>query len=73
MGRDGVSSFFDFIFVSNHLLNMRSITWMVSILAPTIACIWDVTGKVYSNMFYPTQTQIHAEIALREGRKVNKL
>jgi hypothetical protein len=23
--------------------------------------VLDVTGKVYSNMFYPTQTQIHVE------------
>jgi hypothetical protein len=38
-------------------------TWMVSILVPTIAVIFDVTGKVYSNMLYPTQTQIHMEIA----------
>ncbi|KAL7465170.1 hypothetical protein ACHAXS_005504 [Conticribra weissflogii] len=66
IGRRGVSSFFDFIFVTRHLLNMRSITWMVSILTPIIACIWDVTGKVFSNMYYPTQTQIHAEIASRE-------
>jgi len=66
IGRRGVTSFFDFIYVTRHLLNMRSITWMVSILTPVIACIWDVTGKVYSNMYYPTQTQIHSEIASRE-------
>jgi hypothetical protein len=23
--------------------------------------VLDVTGKVYSNMFFPTQTQIHVE------------
>lgn len=59
-------SFFNFVGVSFHVLNTRSITWMVSILIPTIAVITDVTGKVYSNMFYPTQTQIHMEIAANE-------
>jgi hypothetical protein len=36
---------------------------MVSILVPAIAIAFDVAGKVYGNMFYPTQTQIHMEIA----------
>lgn len=65
IGRKGpqVGSFFNFAFASEHVLNMRSMTWMVSILVPTIAVIFDVTGKVYSNMLYPTQTQIHMEIA----------
>ncbi|KAL3797547.1 hypothetical protein HJC23_009911 [Cyclotella cryptica] len=69
IGRRGVSSFFGFIYVTNHLLNMRSITWMLSILAPTIACILDVSGKVIGNMYYPTQTQIHAEIACQERKQ----
>jgi len=71
IGRSGPSSFFPFVFVTEHLLNMRSITWVLSILAPTIAIIFDVTGKVYSNIFYPTQSQIHAEIEAQE-RKKNK-
>jgi hypothetical protein len=66
IGRQGLSTFFGFIYVSRHLLNMRGITWMVSLLAPTIACILDVSGKVIGNMYYPTQTQIHAEIAAKE-------
>jgi hypothetical protein len=62
-GGPQVGSFFNFVSTSVHVLNMRSMTWMVSILIPTIAVIFDVSGKVYSNMFYPTQTQIHMEIA----------
>jgi len=71
IGRDGaqVGTFFPMVYVTEHLLNMRSMTWMVSILVPTIAMILDVTGKVYSNMFYPTQTQIHSEIAANEPNK----
>lgn len=66
IGRKGVSEFFDFIYVTNHLLNMRSITWLLSILAPVMACMLDVSGKVIGNMYYPTQTQIHSEIASKE-------
>ncbi|KAL7542063.1 hypothetical protein ACHAXR_012198 [Thalassiosira sp. AJA248-18] len=68
IGRKGAetTTFFPFVCVTRHVLNTRSITWMVSMLTPTIAVIFDVTGKVYSNMFYPTQTQIHAEIAANE-------
>ena len=69
IGRQGVSQFFDFIFVTRHLLNMRSITWMLSILAPVMACMLDVSGKVIGNMYYPTQTQIHAEIAKKEMKQ----
>jgi hypothetical protein len=47
---------------------MRSITWILSFLAPTIAVIFDVTGKVYSNIFFPTQSQIHAELAAQEKK-----
>ncbi|KAL3785561.1 hypothetical protein ACHAW5_011309 [Stephanodiscus triporus] len=65
IGTEGpqVGTFFNFVSTSVHVLNMRSMTWMVSILVPTIAVVFDVSGKVYSNMFYPTQTQIHMEIA----------
>lgn len=52
--------------VTTHVFNMRSVTWAVSMLAPTMAVIFDVTGKVFSNMYYPTQTQIHMEIAATE-------
>ena len=47
---------------------MRSITWVLSVLVPVIAILFDVTGKVYSNILYPTQTQIHAEIEARERK-----
>jgi len=71
IGRKGpqVGSFFNFADASLHVLNMRSMTWMVSMLVPTIAAIFDVTGKVYSNMFYPTQTQIHMEIAAERNER----
>ena len=71
IGRRGVSEFFGFIWVTKHLFNMRSITWMLSILAPAMACIFDVSSKVIGNMYFPTQTQIHAEIASKELKKTS--
>ncbi len=68
IGRLGpdTSSFFVFVGVTQHVLNTRSITWMITILVTTIAAMFDVTGKVFSNMYYPTQAQVHSEIAANE-------
>lgn len=37
-------------------------SWMLIILCPVVGMVLDVSGKVYSNMFFPTQNQIHVEI-----------
>jgi hypothetical protein len=36
-------------------------SWLLIIFVPIAGILFDVVGKVYSNMFYPTQTQIHLE------------
>jgi hypothetical protein len=36
-------------------------SWLLIIFVPIAGMLFDVVGKVYSNMFYPTQTQIHLE------------
>ena len=41
-------------------------------LVPTMGMVFDVAGKVYSNMFFPTQTQIHVEIAAKEGKNARQ-
>lgn len=53
---------------------------MVFVLVIFICTAVDVVGKVFSNMFYPTQTQIHREIQvldfkkqLKEEKKLEKL
>lgn len=33
---------------------------------PLAATAFDVAGKVFGNMFYPTQTQIHIEIESKQ-------
>ena len=36
------------------------------IIVPACAMAFDLFGKVFSNMYYPTQTQIHIEIEAKE-------
>jgi hypothetical protein len=44
---------------------------MLVILAPIAATIADVAMKVYANMYFPTQSQIHREVQAL-NRKKNK-
>jgi hypothetical protein len=36
------------------------------LFVPIFAMAFDLAGKVFSNMYYPTQTQIHVELESRE-------
>lgn len=72
VGRSGASSMSPFVMVANHTFNTRSITWLLLLLVPTAACVFDVVGKVFGNMYYPTQTQIHCEIQAAEVAAENR-
>jgi len=61
-----IPTFIVYAGVTNHLLFMRSLTWMILIFVPVSALIFDVVLKVFSNMYYPTQLQIHQEIQWKE-------
>ena len=61
MGRPSVSSFSNFVNVTNHVFGTRSLTWILIIFVPICGMVFDVCGKVFSNMYYPTQTQVHME------------
>lgn len=66
MGLKGAGQFSAFVLTANHVLGTRSLTWILILFVPIICMIFDVCGKVYSNMFYPTQTQVHLELESRE-------
>ena len=55
-----------------HVFQRRLMTWMLILLAPTAAIVLDVSGKVYSNFYYPSQTQIHIEIQAEERKQENR-
>ena len=62
VGLGGPSSFAGFTLTANHVLGTRSLTWILILFVPIICMMFDLCGKVFSNMLYPTQTQIHLEL-----------
>jgi hypothetical protein len=52
-----------------HVIQRRLMTWMLILLVPTAAIVLDICGKVYSNFYYPSQTQIHIEIQAQEKKE----
>ena len=62
VGLKSASAFAGFTLTANHVLGTRSLSWVLILFVPIICMIFDVCGKVFSNMFYPTQTQIHLEL-----------
>jgi hypothetical protein len=66
VGRKGASQFSSFVDVAFYIMTTRSISWMLIVFVPIMGIAFDVTGKLFSNMFYPTQTQIHLEIESKQ-------
>lgn len=71
IGRSGASGFSSFLMVVNHAFGTRSMSWMLMAFVPIFGMIFDVSFKVFSNMYYPTQTQIHVELESKE-KKMNR-
>lgn len=61
-GSSSALSFLPFVMVTNHMFHTSTTNWVVISISTIAATSIDVIGKVFSNMFYPTQTQIHKEI-----------
>jgi hypothetical protein len=40
---------------------------MLVLLVPVACTVFDATGKLFANMNFPTQNQIHMELAAKEG------
>ena len=69
----GGTDYIPFYGVATHTFNLRSLTWLLLPLTLAGAMGLDVAGKVFSNMYYPQQTQIHMEIAhLEKGGKLQQ-
>ena len=63
------SLWFQFVGVTEHALDTKLVSWVI-LLIVTLACISvDVLGKLFSNMYFPTQTQIHREIQVLDFKK----
>lgn len=68
IGRSGASGFSSFLMVVNHAFGTRSMNWILIFFIPIIGMIFDVSLKVFANMYFPTQTQIHVEMESKEKR-----
>eukprot|EP00557_Chaetoceros_sp_GSL56_P002726 CAMPEP_0176499310 /NCGR_PEP_ID=MMETSP0200_2-20121128/12857_1 /TAXON_ID=947934 /ORGANISM="Chaetoceros sp., Strain GSL56" /LENGTH=1734 /DNA_ID=CAMNT_0017897717 /DNA_START=151 /DNA_END=5351 /DNA_ORIENTATION=- len=62
IGSSAALSFLPFVMVTSHMFHTSTTNWVVISITTIAATSIDVIGKVFSNMFYPTQTQIHKEI-----------
>ena len=62
VGRKGAGQFSTYVGVAFQMVTTRSMSWMLIAFVPLMAIAFDMTGKVFSNMYFPTQTQIHLEI-----------
>lgn len=50
------------------MFSTRTINWLAILFLPMAGIAFDVAGKAFGNMFYPTQTQIHIEIEAKQVR-----
>jgi hypothetical protein len=66
VGRKGPGQFSSFVDVAFYMMTTRSLSWMLMVFVPIMGTAFDITGKLFSNMFYPTQTQIHMEIESKQ-------
>lgn len=73
VGRQTAGDFSNYVYVTNHVFGARSMSWLLLAFVPICGIVFDVCGKVFSNMYYPTQTQIHMEIEAHEKMKRRKV
>jgi len=72
LGHIGPSQFSSFTNVTGHVLTTRTLSWIIMVFIPIAGIAFDIIGKVFSNMFYPTQTQIHVELESKQKAKNEK-
>jgi len=62
IAKNGPGEYFAIIGVPPHIFTTRSLNYISMLFVPIFGMAFDLSGKVFSNMFYPTQTQIHVEL-----------
>lgn len=72
IGKSGASTFSAFVMAADHVFATRSINWMLFIFVPLVAMAFDVVVKVFGNLYYPTQSQIHLEINSKQRAERKK-
>ncbi|MGK3744950.1 MAG: hypothetical protein ACI90V_011811 [Bacillariaceae sp.] len=65
-------TFFVMLDVAQHAFGTSSLTYLMILFIPVAGIAVDVSIKVFSNMFYPSQTQIHRELEYLELKNHSK-
>jgi len=64
-----ISTFYYFLGVTEHILGTSSSNYVIMLFIPICGLVVDVAGKTFSNMYYPTQNQIHTELESESKKK----
>ena len=65
-------TFFAMVAVPQHVLGTSSMNYALIFFIPIAGMAFDVAGKVFSNCYYPSQTQIHIELEAKEFAESRK-
>jgi len=58
----GITTFYYFLGVTEHILGASSLNYVIMLFIPIGGIAIDIAGKTFSNMYYPSQNQIHLEL-----------
>jgi hypothetical protein len=67
-----METFFVMVDVAPHVFGTSSLAYLMVLFIPIAGIAVDVSVKVFSNMFYPSQTQIHREMEYLELNHLKK-
>jgi hypothetical protein len=66
-------TFFNMVSVPQHVLGTSGMNYVLMLFVPIAGIAVDIAGKVFSNLYYPSQTQIHVELEAKEVGKTRRL
>merc|ERR1711879_486764 len=61
--------FIPFADAAAHPFGMNHRSWLIIFIVPVVATLVDVVLKLFANLYFPNQTQIHMEIAAKEDKE----
>jgi hypothetical protein len=72
LAKNGPGEYFQIIGVPPHIFSTSTLNYVSMLFVPIFGMAFDLCFRVFSNMYYPTQTQIHIEIESKEVSKLKK-
>ena len=72
IGGPQLGTLFLFVGVPNHVFGASGMNYVMMLFIPIAGIALELFGKVFSNMFYPSQNQIHIERQSEELQRMKK-